>query len=63
MPRGKVKWFNDAKGYRLIDEDVFVHFSATAMGVLKTLGERHDVEFKLQAGGKAPHAVNVQRVG
>ncbi len=66
MARGKVKWFNDAKGYGFIEqvggEDVFVHFSAIAIIGFKTLAEGQEVEFEIQAGAKGLHAANVQRV-
>ena len=66
MARGKVKWFNDAKGYGFIEqdggEDVFVHFSAIAMDGFKTLAEGQEVEFEIQTGAKGLHAANVQRV-
>jgi cold shock protein len=66
MARGKVKWFNDAKGYGFIEqesgEDVFVHFSAITMDGFKTLSEGQEVEFEIQNGDKGLHAANVQRV-
>ena len=66
MARGKVKWFNDAKGYGFIEqtsgEDVFVHFSAIQMDGFKTLAEGQEVEFEVQTGAKGLHATNVQRV-
>jgi CspA family cold shock protein len=66
MARGKVKWFNDAKGYGFIEqeggEDVFVHFSAITMDGFKTLAEGQEVEFEIQTGAKGLHAANVQRV-
>ena len=66
MARGKVKWFNDAKGFGFIEqaggEDVFVHFSAIAMDGFKTLAEGQEVEFEIQSGTKGLHAANVQRV-
>jgi cold shock protein len=66
MARGKVKWFNDAKGYGFIEqeggEDVFVHFSAIAMEGFKTLSEGQEVEFEIKTGDKGLHAANVQRV-
>ncbi|HUH13248.1 MAG TPA: cold-shock protein, partial [Longimicrobiales bacterium] len=50
MAKGRVKWFNDAKGYGFIEqpegaEDVFVHFSAIQMDGFKTLPEGTEVEF------------------
>ena len=65
MARGKVKWFNDAKGYGFIEqeggEDVFVHFSAIQMEGFKTLAEGQTVEFEVQQGDKGLHASNVMR--
>jgi cold shock protein len=67
MARGKVKWFNDAKGYGFIEqdsgEDVFVHFSAISMDGFKTLAEGQEVEFEIHTGEKGLHAANVTRVG
>jgi CspA family cold shock protein len=65
MPRGKVKWFNDSKGYGFIErpdgeDDVFVHFSAIQMDGFKTLSEGQEVEFELVTGDKGPQAANVQ---
>ena len=66
MAQGKVKWFNDAKGYGFIEqeggEDVFVHFSAIQMDGFKTLVEGQAVEFEVQNGDKGLHASNVMRV-
>jgi cold shock CspA family protein len=65
MARGKVKWFNDAKGYGFIEqdggEDVFVHFSAIQMDGFKTLAEGQVVEFEVKQGDKGLHAANVVR--
>jgi CspA family cold shock protein len=65
MARGKVKWFNDAKGYGFIEqeggEDVFVHFSAIQMDGFKTLAECEVVEFEIYTGEKGLHAANVTR--
>jgi CspA family cold shock protein len=66
MARGKVKWFNDAKGYGFIEqeggEDVFVHFSAISMDGFKTLTEGQEVEFEIRNGEKGLSAANVQRL-
>jgi CspA family cold shock protein len=65
MARGKVKWFNDAKGYGFIEQeggdDVFVHFSAIQMDGFKTLAEGMAVEFEIHTGEKGLHAANVTR--
>lgn len=67
MSRGRVKWFNDAKGYGFIEqpdggEDVFVHFSAIAMEGFKTLAEGSEVEFELRQTDKGLQAANVMKV-
>ncbi|MGH7566284.1 MAG: cold-shock protein [Gemmatimonadota bacterium] len=66
MPTGKVKWFNDAKGYGFIQredgEDVFVHFTAIQSDGFKTLAEGQDVEFEVLDGQKGPQAANVLKV-
>ncbi len=63
MSVGKVKWFNDAKGYGFIEqtggEDVFVHFSAITMDGFKTLTEGQRVEFEVVQGPKGAQAANV----
>ena len=66
MPRGKVKWFSNQKGYGFITTesgtDVFVHFSAIASEGYKTLEEGQEVEFELQKDDKGEKAVNVKKV-
>jgi CspA family cold shock protein len=66
MAQGRVKWFNDAKGFGFITqeggEDVFVHFSAIQMEGFKTLAEGQIVEFEIKTGDKGLHAANVTRV-
>jgi CspA family cold shock protein len=67
MLTGRVKWFNDAKGYGFIEqpdggEDVFVHFSAITMEGFKTLAEGEEVEFELKQTDKGLQAANVTRL-
>ncbi len=66
MSRGKVKWFNDAKGFGFITEDsgqdVFVHHSEIKTDGYRTLEEGEPVEFEVIAGEKGPRARNVTRV-
>jgi CspA family cold shock protein len=66
MARGKVKWFNDAKGYGFIEQetgdDVFVHFSSIQMDGFKSLTEGMEVEFEIRTGEKGLHAANVTKV-
>ena len=66
MPKGKVKWFNDAKGYGFIEQergdDVFVHFTAIQTEGFKTLAEGQEVEFDVNDGKKGPQASNVLKV-
>ncbi len=65
MAQGKVKWFNDAKGYGFIEQeggdDVFVHFSAIQMDGFKTIPEGTPVQFEIVTGEKGLHATNVTR--
>ena len=60
---GKVKWFNNAKGYGFIEReggsDVFVHFSAVQGNGFRTLEEGQAVEFEIVDGPKGPQAGNV----
>ncbi|HET8816251.1 cold-shock protein [Pseudidiomarina aestuarii] len=60
---GKVKFFNEAKGFGFIEQeqgaDVFVHFSAIQSDGFKTLAEGQTVQFTIAQGPKGPQAENV----
>jgi len=63
MSIGKVKWFNNKKGYGFLEsdegQDVFVHYSAIQSDGFKTLKEGQEVEFEISQGPKGPQASNV----
>jgi CspA family cold shock protein len=64
---GKVKWFNDAKGYGFLQpdgegKDVFVHFSSIQGSGFKSLTEGERVEFEVEQGQKGPQASNVVKL-
>lgn len=64
MPQGKVKWFNNAKGYGFIIEDgctddLFAHFSSVQMEGYKTLKAGQPVSFEKKPSDKGVHAVNI----
>jgi CspA family cold shock protein len=66
MARGKVKWFNEQKGFGFLEQegggDVFVHYASITGEGFKTLAEGDEVEFDLTQGPKGPKAENVKRV-
>ena len=65
MAKGKVKWFNDQKGYGFIEQDngtdVFVHHTSIQGEGFKTLAEGQKVEFELSDSPKGPRAENVTK--
>jgi len=66
MAQGKVKWFNERKGFGFIEKeeggDVFVHFSAIQASGFKTLTEGQSVSFDVTQGKKGLEAENVKPV-
>jgi CspA family cold shock protein len=64
LTTGKVKWFNEAKGFGFLSQDnggpdVFVHHSAISGSGFKTLAEGQAVEFDVETEAKGPRAANV----
>jgi CspA family cold shock protein len=65
MATGKVKWFNNAKGYGFIlpehgGDDLFAHYSTIQMDGYKTLKAGQDVAFDVESGPKGMHAINIR---
>ena len=67
MAKGRVKWFNEKKGFGFISKDdgdgVFVHFSAIKREGFKSLSEGDEVEFEVSKGPKGLQAANVVVLG
>ena len=67
MAKGKVKWFNNQKGYGFVvpeggSNDVFVHYSVIQGDGFKTLKEGDDVQFEVVSGEKGEQAKNVMKL-
>lgn len=66
MPTGRVKWFDNSKGYGFIEaeggRDVFVHYSAIQGDGFKTLNEGQMVQFEVAQGDKGLQAINVVKL-
>jgi cold shock protein len=66
MQNGKVKWFNNEKGFGFIEveggDDVFVHFTAIQGEGYKSLEEGQEVSFEIVEGNRGPQAANVTKI-
>ena len=63
---GRIKWFNNSKGYGFIGRengpDVFVHYSGIVGEGYRTLQEGDRVSFEIVQGSKGPQAANVMKI-
>jgi len=67
LAEGKVKWFNEAKGFGFIepkegDKDIFVHYSSIKSDGYKSLKQGDEVSFDITQGPKGPQAINVVKL-
>ncbi len=66
MAEGRVKWFNEKKGYGFIETetqgDVFVHYTAIEGKGFRTLHDGDRVVFEIEQSSKGPQAVRVRRI-
>ncbi|MBC1473371.1 cold-shock protein [Listeria grandensis] len=66
MQNGKVKWFNNEKGYGFLEredgDDIFIHFTAIQGDGYKSLDEGQSVTFEIVEGNRGPQATNVEKV-
>ena len=65
--KGKVKWFNNSKGYGFIErekgDDIFLHYSSIKMDGYRTVKEGQEVEFELVEHQRGPQARHVRKIG